>query len=712
MLDYLKDYEFLHQLDLERNKFYWVKIEVLDMREVPIQAIEGKVLPGSTISIAGDSSVRRTCSIIFLADDAENDLTNIDNLLSINKKIRIFTGLNNDIDDRYDNIIWFPQGIYVITQPNISHNASGCRISLSCKDKMCLLNGECGGNFPTSVTFHEYSQVMGEEYLGYVPDNRYLPDYVTDPNNYTIYTGSNYQGEKVYFYHWDKLKGWSVASESDIGSIVDVPQLIFDIIQTLVCNYGGEPISKIFINDVPLEIKQLVRYTGSNALMYNTVTRVYELDSKKIPQESADNWRPYTFNEDVGYMYVDFTYPGELISNIGDNVCTILDKIKSTLGSNFEYFYDLDGNFIFQEKKNYLNNTYNVVNEYRLDNISAEKLDPSIDPATYMVNSLSIIDNTNYKVDFNSNTKLAYSFTENNGLVASYSNTPVYSNLKNDFHIWGENEDKYAIHYHLAIKKKPQGPFATRQVVFYQKNGKYTGALRLADGDETGEAYQPIDWRAELYLRGLEKIQLKQRPDIYEQELLDLFDGIYDFKEKQFKTDMVYKPNVLNYFFDYLEPEGKMADCSVDVLGTRMYSYKQDKMIKLYNTEVPNNILISTALDNATRRHIIDRCIREGQTYSNINPKTANFISVGTVGYSGQEVAQSLLYQYTNYNESITIQSLPIYYLDVNTRISVFDKKSGISGDYIIKSISMPIGFGMMNITATKVQREDMAAII
>ena len=34
----------------------------------------------------------------------------------------------------------------------------------------------------------------------------------------------------------------------------------------------------------------------------------------------------------------------------------ILDKIIEVLG-NFEYFYDVNGNFIFQEIKNYLNNS-------------------------------------------------------------------------------------------------------------------------------------------------------------------------------------------------------------------------------------------------------------------------------------------------------------------------------------------------------------------
>ena len=703
--DYLKDTAFLRQLDLEKNKFYWVKIEVLDMQERPIQAIEGRVLPGSSISIDGNSSVRRTCSITFLADEAENDLTNVDNLLSINKKIRILTGLNNDINPRYDDIIWFPQGIFVINQPNISHNNAGCRISLSCKDKMCLLNGECGGNFPVSVTFHEYSQIMGEQEIQEGTTEEEKLRSVKDPNTYTVYT---YTINNVTYYKtWDKVKGWTDVSPSLVGSIIDVPQLIYDIIQTLVCNYGGEAISNIFIDDVPLEIKQLVRYVGSKTLWYNTKTSIYTLNYdyvvKNIETVGENNWHPYSYNEDVGYVYTDFIYPGQLVSNIGDNVCTILDKIKSTLGSNFEYFYDVQGKFHFQEKKNYLNNSYDPTNAYRLDNYRKVEVTD---------NDLCIIDGTNYEVDFNSNTKIAYDFNEGNELVQSYANTPVYSNLKNDFHIWGENDKKLAIHYHLVIKKKPDMTnIQTRQVVFYKNNSdEYTGRLRLAndtDDPSTIEDYTPVDWRAELYLRGLEKQQLKQRPDIYEQELLDLFDGIYDFHENKFKADIVYHPNDLTYFFDYLEPINFLYNCSVDALGSRLYSYKQDKMNRLYTVETPNVIMVNRDLDETTYDQIIERCEREGQTFTNVTSDVAKMIALGTVGYSAQEVAQSMLYQYTNYNESITIQCLPIYYLDANTRISVFDKKTNIYGDYIIKSITMPIGFGSMNINAIKVQREE-----
>ena len=688
-LSYLKDKDFLRALDNVKNKFYWAKINVLDAEERPIQSIEGRVQPGSVINLDGSSAVRRTCNISFIAEDIDNDLTNVENLLSVNKKIKIYEGIRNDIDDYYDNIIWFPLGVFIIVQPSISSTGSnGCVITLNCKDKMCLLNGECAGGLPTSVTFHEYDQIIGLRNMTVDPRT----DDSLTPNNYTIYEyGGNY-------YSWTREYGWKQELDASlVGERVQIPQKFYDIIQTLVCNYGGESLSKIFINDVPLEIKQIVRYVGSGTLYYNTDTGMYTTDEAYLTYDGT--WRSFGYNEDVGYVYTDFVYPGTLISNIGDNVGTILERVKNTLG-NYEYFYDVDGNFIFQEIKNYLNNSYDPTDIYRLDN--ARKVDIA-EYGNIAQNGLCIIDDTNYQVDFYSNTRSVYTFEEGNGLILSYNNSPSYTNLKNDFHIWGENEDGYAIHYHVAIKEKPVVMNTYKVVFLTDEMGEYTGGLRLAGDGEDGIDYTPEDWRAELYLQGLTAWSKEQRPDVYQQELLDLFDTIYDFKDKRFKVDLVTRPNDLQYFFDYLEPVSRLYDCSIDTINTKIYSYKQEKMKRLYNTDIPNIIMIDLTMDPVSRKEIIERCEKEGQPYSNVDANVYANISIGTIGYTAQEAARDLLYQYTNYNESITIQSIPIYYLDVNSRITVRDNRSNIYGDYIIKSISLPLGAeNTMNISATR----------
>ena len=691
-LSYLKDKDFLRKLDNNNNKFYQVKIEVLDAEERPISAIQGKVQSGSSINIDGNSSVRRTCNITFIAEGAENNLTNVDNLLSVNKKIRIMEGIENHVDDNYDPIIWFPQGIFVIVQPNISHSSNGCLISLTCKDKMCLLNGECGGNLPTSITFDSYDQIIGK----IVCNGNPAQDSSITPNNYTIY----YDSTNNKYYSQTEESGWKTEkNDSAVGTRVSVKQRIYDIIQTLVCNYGGEALSKIFINDIPLDLKQIVRQNGAQSLQYKTEGSVYTTDESKT---NSNEQIRFDYGDDIGYVYTDFTYPGSLVSSIGENVCSVLDKIKATLG-NYEYFYDIDGNFYFQEIKNYLNNSYDPVNTERI------RLDEhgKVQKAETTYNGLCILDNLNYKVDFHNGNKSVYSFVEGSGLITSYNNNPSYTNLKNDFHIQGKSSDGYAIHYHLAIKEKiKERDFNTYSVVFLKNDkGEYTGGLRLAGDNETEEVnnYKPSDWRAELYLRGLTKQKDQNRPDVYEQELLDLFDSIYNFKEKTFKTDLAYNPNALRYFFDYLEPIDEMADCSVDLIGTRIHSYQQDKIRKLYDTDIPNVIIVDMGMDSKSRAKLQSRCDNEGQPRANVTSEIYSKIAIGTMGYTAQETMRNLLYQYTNYNESISIQSIPIYYLDVNNRISVYDKKVGIYGDYIIKSISLPLNAeNTMSITAIR----------
>ena len=739
----LKDAAFLKKLDAENIKVYYTKIIVLDKKEIPIRSIEGRVSGGS-ISIDGNSSVRRSGSITFVAEEDKNDLSDIDNLLALNKKIKILIGIENNIDKFYENIIWFNQGIFIITQPAFSHTLNGVSISLSFKDKMCLLNGDCGGNLPTSIVFHEYDQTIGYQEIEYI-ESLDLPQ---NPNDYTIYGFINKNDKtKSVKYMAYSVGAWIPATQNDIGQIITRKQRIFDIILTLVANYGNEDISKIIINDIKLEIKNSVRYVGESTLWYNPENSIYTLDEDVVANESS-SWIPFNYNEDCGYIYTDFTYPGELISSIGDNVCSVLDKIKDALG-NYEYFYDINGNFVFQEIKNYLNTSYSpvktIIGDYLLSNTG------------------SLLREDNYQVDFNNYTESLYSFDKNSNLITSYSNSPNYLNIKNDFHIWGKNQSGLAIHYHVVIKEKPY--IFTPRYVVYEKddNDNYTGKVRLATTDEIDpikhphrspgvptidnenetlsnliedisahinennenliferdtipvqsetlilddpnkvELYTPTDWRAELYLQGLENLQQQRRPDIYQQELLDLFDSIYNMKEKCFKIN-ADRPNDLLYWLDFIDPVNELKDISVDVIGSRIHSYQQDKINKLYTAEIPNTIMIDIGSSYTERAKLIERCEDEGQPYANVSSVVYKNVALGTVGYSAQEVARDLLYQYTNFLSAININCAPIYYLDTNTRITVQDKQSNIYGDYIIKSINLPLDAkNTMSFTATR----------
>nr|DAK07926.1 MAG TPA: protein of unknown function (DUF5047) [Caudoviricetes sp.] len=93
----------------------------------------------------------------MLASAENSNLEDIDNEISINKKVKVFIGYDNPLRSYkdYGDVIWFPCGLFVLSSANISRSTSGWNISITGKDKMCLLDGTAGGTLPASTTFHE-----------------------------------------------------------------------------------------------------------------------------------------------------------------------------------------------------------------------------------------------------------------------------------------------------------------------------------------------------------------------------------------------------------------------------------------------------------------------------------------------------------------------------------------------------------------------------
>ena len=78
--------------------------------------------------------------------------------------------------------------------------------------------------------------------------------------------------------------------------------------------------------------------------------------------------------------------------------------------------------------------------------------------------------------------------------------------------------------------------------------------------------------------------------------------------------------------------------------------------------------------------------------------------SISGQGKSAKDVLDNYLYTYSYCTESITINAIPVYHLEPNTRIFVRDDRCGINGEYIITKINYPLDTsGTMSINATKV---------
>jgi hypothetical protein len=58
----------------------------------------------------------------------------------------------------------------------------------------------------------------------------------------------------------------------------------------------------------------------------------------------------------------------------------------------------------------------------------------------------------------------------------------------------------------------------------------------------------------------------------------------------------------------------------------------------------------------------------------NLTAGMANYFIMSSQGKSAEEAMDELIYNHTYYQESITINCVPIYYLEPNCRIKVYDE--------------------------------------
>ena len=59
---YLKDKKFLKKIDETLIATQYVRMTLLNWDDIPLENIEGRIT-GGTISVNGDSNIRRTCNL-------------------------------------------------------------------------------------------------------------------------------------------------------------------------------------------------------------------------------------------------------------------------------------------------------------------------------------------------------------------------------------------------------------------------------------------------------------------------------------------------------------------------------------------------------------------------------------------------------------------------------------------------------------------------
>lgn len=567
--------DLLAALEQSPVKEFFIKIELLNWDESLIEEIQGYVTDGN-ISIDGNSTMRRTCQLSFIVTENFNI---IEQVLALNKKFRLWVGYKNNLSIEYknfDEIIWFKMGIFVCSNLRINKNLDRATVQISGLDKMCLLNGTIAGTLPVVVVFHE----------------------------------------------------------DDKSELVPVYRIIYE----LLTYWGKEKENNVFISDVPDEARALMKYTGNVPICLQMqrgeFTGNFEI-TDGIP--SFQYYQKFTNGQNIGYRMTKFVLPGELVSKIGSTVTSILDEIVKTF-SSFEYFYDIDGRFIFRERRDFITTAFAPIEQ------SFEG---------------------KFEANF-SNSPIVYSFNESN-LVTAYTNSPRLENIKNDFIVWGKrlnlDGSETPIRFHLAIDSAPS--------------------------PQPGE--EGLDFREVLY-RADERILNPRNRSVYSRDMFtthrengeDITEWRRLFNNGDWTDLTRHKPEQLTYFLDFIDVNGKYGKYSVANIGRRTYIVEDEKANWVYPNKTPGLIYVKQIQD-------FHKYVNLGYKPAIIDASLGEAMSIAYDNKSCFDVMKELVHQKLSLQETITITSMPLFQLQENQKISVTNADANIFGEFIITSISFQL---------------------
>lgn len=370
MISPLLDKEFLHELDSYRNRITYARITSLTLDSYPIESVEGVVTDGN-VTVDGNSAVRRICSLTMTTKNV-----NLNNVYwGVTTRVKIEIGIAKNFDssinsirdpgkyeyllekyEQYPDIIWFPLGVFILTDFKTSQQVNNYTITLSGKDKMCLLNGDMGGSLFASVDFGKeeyYDSETKITTISSIPIKTIIKEavhaYAGDAWQDVIINDLDDLGLELLDYKGTKPLYLIMREHSneDMGEVI---QITINGSQELA-RENGTTTSLDEIGDDEFNPRSRLD-VGDSALGKYTIFYALSDTEKEMPLSVAK----VTNGQTCGYRYTDITYAGDLILNIGEPVTAMFDKLVAMLG-NFEYFYNIDGRFVFQRKRTYLDKT-------------------------------------------------------------------------------------------------------------------------------------------------------------------------------------------------------------------------------------------------------------------------------------------------------------------------------------------------------------------
>ena len=247
--------------------------------------------------------------------------------------------------------------------------------------------------------------------------------------------------------------------------------------------------------------------------------------------------------------------------------------------------------------------------------------------------------------------------------------------------------------------------------------------------------YYVYDWRTLLYLEGQYARILGTDAGYYYPELSAFWPRTYDlfnqcFYEEPWTTGQTNDRDLTqgNYFLDFLDSvDTTFGEWSVNNIGRRSDVVVNNEINCLFQPEIPNVNLIninSNSSQSGTEQEVYDasdeipdslryleqddpnlkgkskvmylraESIYANEPYTQVDSEIYNNLLTGGYANGAFDQIKYELFLHTRYQKTISMTTIPVFYLEPNSRITVADKTTNTFGDFVIQNISLTLGPG------------------
>lgn len=355
---------------------YKIKIEVYNFDDEKIEEINCGLISGNT-SIDAESDVRRTASLVLLPD-AQSDLkVDENNVIWLNKKIKIHIGIQDNISKEYK---YWANGVYVFMNTSATYDSVTNQINVDCSDMMSYWDGTRAGKigskkieYPAHVE-SIFNVTGGDEWIKQKDEVAFANQVSTLANKpkydaiFTFtYTGSTHdvetsdkwtitypkEDEQIQTLTNQVASNWGIFGKGTITS------------DTFTVHYfykNGEPISYNYIRDAMInavtQLGQLTRYN------------IDWLGEAKAQPNYLEDWDYEWYRESTAIEGLDgnkylqcFVIPHDIEFTSDTTVLNVVTELRD-LYENYETFFDENGIFYCRLKPSGDNDEITVDNNF------------------------------------------------------------------------------------------------------------------------------------------------------------------------------------------------------------------------------------------------------------------------------------------------------------------------------------------------------------